>query len=315
MNSFYKNQWSSEGYCAIPDFFNNDYINNIIGKINNINFPVTGEFGYINFPSNYHYLNEISLHPDIIKACEVLLESNDIRLIQSEVWSKSSENSILKNGKLKPDSNSDQRMHMDYPNNYLTYPGKWGNPESVAIIIYYSDSNECNGQTAIVPRHDDDDIAYQHPYDKISGINKYVWFNDKETCEDYFKRNYPNDWKFRKILYDREIKVPYKRGTVLFYRHDLWHRGTPVLENQKRVVHNLGFKKSGCDYITVWNSGWAKSLCFNKDNLELLLSKLTNEQRRCLGIPDESSDYWNNEMILNVRQRYSKFGILLNSKL
>jgi hypothetical protein len=34
---------------------------------------------------------------------------------------------------------------------------------------------------------------------------------------------------FRASLYEREVAVGYQPGTVLLYRHDLWHRGTPLL--------------------------------------------------------------------------------------
>ena len=36
-------------------------------------------------------------------------------------------------------SNRDQRMHMDYPNHYLTHPPPWNQPEAVAAILYFDD--------------------------------------------------------------------------------------------------------------------------------------------------------------------------------
>ena len=70
--------------------------------------------------------------PFPIKYCKTLLDTSDIRLIQSDIWNKTN------NGKTHMDSNSDQRIHMDYPNNYLTHPNNWRNPDSIAIIIYFS---------------------------------------------------------------------------------------------------------------------------------------------------------------------------------
>ena len=51
-------------------------------------------------------------------------------------------------------------------------------------------------------------------------------------------------YEFRKKLYDREVLVKYSKGTVLLYRHDVFHRGTPVNANQKRLVQNLVYRRS-----------------------------------------------------------------------
>jgi hypothetical protein len=37
----------------------------------------------------------------------------------------------------------------------------------------------------------------------------------------------------------------YGCGTLLLYRHDTWHRGTPLLPGALRVVANLTFRKEG----------------------------------------------------------------------
>ena len=45
------------------------------------------------------------------------------------------------------------------------------------------------------------------------------------------KEHYPHFYEFRQQLYERECKVKFKKGTVLLYRHDLWHRGTGIAIN------------------------------------------------------------------------------------
>ena len=100
---------------------------------------------------------------------------------------------------------------------------KRDDPLSVAMIVYYSDSDITEGGTRVVPREGDDDIAYQHPYsEKISGLGKFPWINDKTDCEKFFENEFPEIFEFRKKLYEREIGVQFKPGTVLFYRHDIW---------------------------------------------------------------------------------------------
>jgi hypothetical protein len=92
----------------------------------------------------------------------------------------------------------------------------------VAMIVYYSNSEETEGGTRVVPRNGEDDPLYQMPYDKISGLGEFSWINDKTSCEKYFEEKHPEVYEFRKKLYEREIGVKFKPGTVLFYRHDVW---------------------------------------------------------------------------------------------
>ena len=68
--------------------------------------------------------------------------------------------------------NNNDQMHMDYGNNTFLHPSDWNNPEYVAAIIYFSDTNETGGKTAVVPENGVNDELYQFPYinmqDKIN---------------------------------------------------------------------------------------------------------------------------------------------------
>ena len=72
--------------------------------------------------------------------------------------------------------------------------------------------------------------------------------NDKSNTEKYFKENHPEIYDFRQQLYDRELKLSPDCGDILFYRLDLWHRGTPVKNGKVRFVMNLLWKKKECFY-------------------------------------------------------------------
>jgi len=298
-----KESWEKYGYCIMHDFLPETDLHKAMDCLQKIQFTNTHNFGshngFLEFPTNHYILNDITLHPKIITTCQHLLDSTDIRLIQSDFWSKTNDATNTEN------SNQDQRMHMDYPNNYLTYPNDWNSPESVAIIIYYSDSDHCGGQTRLVPRLGENDLLYKEPYDKIAGLGNYPYNNDKTITEEYFKTHHPEVYSFRQQLYEREITANFKPGTVLFYRHDLWHRGTPIKLGQTRIVQNLGFKKAHCDWITCWNKGWARKLCDYTNPLERLLQKSSNLQRVCLGIPDNKSNYWNEKKRKAMEIRYN----------
>lgn len=300
-----KKQWRENGYFMYHDFFPEDFLNQILEEIKNLSTKNNYDFGSINgcleFPIESKVLNLVTLYPKLIKCCQELLNTSNIRLIQSDIWSKHND------GNQPLDSNQDQRIHMDYPNNYLTHPDIWENPESVAIIIYYSDSQKCEGFTKLVPKNIQTEHLYQYPYKNIIGLKKNErWANDKNIVEDYYLKNNKEIYQFRKELYNFEISPVFRPGSVLFYRHDLWHRGSPIKFGENRIVHNIGFKKAHCDWITTWNHGWARTLC-SSSNMENLLGSLDNEQRKCLGFPDKL-EYYNDHMkeILNYRYGISK---------
>ena len=59
-------------------------------------------------------------------------------------------------------------------------------------------------------------------------------------------------------LYRRERAVEYTAGTVLLYRLDLLHRGSPVLPGMVRHTHHLNYRRAECDWIG--HNTWAKDL-------------------------------------------------------
>ena len=80
-------------------------------------------------------------------------------------------------------------------------------------------------------------------------------------------------------LYPREVVARYQFGSVLFYRHDTWHRGRPVKPGARRLVQNITFTKLGRDWLNVLHPGWSWSM-YRKDKLmEKLVAQATVEQR------------------------------------
>jgi predicted 2-oxoglutarate/Fe(II)-dependent dioxygenase YbiX len=59
--------------------------------------------------------------------------------------------------------------------------------------------------------------------------------------------NHPDFYALRQKLYAREHRVKFRPGTVLLYRHDIWHRGTPVNHGKLRIVANLGYKRADAE--------------------------------------------------------------------
>ncbi len=124
------------------------------------------------------------------------------------------------------------------------------------------------------------------------------------------KENKPEMYEFRKKLYEREIPVKFTRGTVLLYRHDVFHRGTPVKPQKFRIVQNLIYRKSDAEWITNWNQGFARCMYGNGQKFitETIIGKSSPEQRCVLGFPAPDHRYWNRVTLNAVCARYEMFG-------
>ncbi len=260
------------------------------------------------FPSQHSAAcNQVTLHPNLLRAVADLLQTQvtDIRLTQSDLWPKYGR---------EPGShdldNADQRIHCDYPNHTLTHPPRWDDPDAVEIIIYLSEFDACEGSTAVVPRQGRDDPAYPWPIMQTPGVAGLDYVNDKAHAEAYLEDAAPEVAAFRQEhLYAREVLAHYQFGSVLFYRHDTWHRGTPVKPGALRLVHNMTFKKARAEWVNVLHPGWAWSMYRRDQFMEKLIAQATVEQRCVLGFPAPGSGYWNEDTIAAVQARYGAHGI------
>jgi len=250
-------------------------------------------------------VNEVTLHPRILKAVSQLLscEISRLRLTQSDLWPKQG-----RPGPVNQYDNWEQRIHVDYPNHYLTHPPPWDSPEAVEMIVYFDHVEESGGPTTVVKRTGPDDEVYRWPIVQTPGVGAVPWINDKTCAETYLKKHHPDLHEFREKLYAREAAVKYSPGTILFYRHDTWHRGTPVKMGALRLVMNLTFKLADSFWISGWNSCWAKAMYTPEFILETIVAKGTVDQRCVLGFPEPGHKYWTRETVEAVTARYGPLG-------
>jgi len=248
------------------------------------------------FPSKYKSLNMISLNKEILSCAQQLL-NGPVRLIQSVAWAKTCRG-----------ENNDQRHHMDYGNNTFVHPPSWNNPNAVACIVYLSSTKKCGGTTAIVPRIDNNDKWYKPPYIKMPGQNGLTFINDKDQAE-YMLFNKGID---RSELYNRELLMDFDVGDILWYRHDVWHRGTPIKKGRVRYVINLAFAKPNSPLLT-WNAGFTRKRYYGW--MEKYISTMNNYQLFAIGFPHPLDPYWTNETIEWTRNRYESYGFDLNKYL
>ena len=259
------------------------------------------------FPSDSAACNEITLHPNLLAAVAALLgvQVGELRLTQSDLWPK-----YGREPGAHDLDNADQRIHCDYPNHSLTHPPPWDQPEAVEIILYLSEFAACEGGTAVVPRTGPADPAYQWPIINTPGVAGLNYVNDKQHAEAYLRETAPNVAEFREEhLYAREVRARYQFGSVLFYRHDTWHRGTPVKNGGLRLVHNLTFKKASSEWVNVLHPGWSWSMYRRNQFMEKLIARASVEQRAVLGFPLPTSPYWNADTVAAVAARYGAHGM------
>jgi hypothetical protein len=266
-----------------------------------------GSGGRLQFPATRASVNEITLHPRLLGAIAQLLDvsERELRLTQSDLWPK-----YGRSTRSSERDNDDQRIHVDYPNHSLLHPPPWTSPEAVEILLYLSDVDECGGATALVPRAGDSDPAYRFPIVDTPGVGALEWLNDRESAEAYLHKHAPEVARFRaEQLYPREVHARYRFGTMLLYRHDTWHRGTPLRPGTMRLAQNLTFRKAGSEWVSVLHPGWAWSMYRPGQPIERLIALSSIDQRCVLGIPAPGHPYWTAETLAGVSARYGPLGM------
>ena len=178
------------------------------------------------------------------------------------------------------------------------------------IIIFLSDVEACGGPTAVVPRQGPDDEAYPWPVVQTPGVAGMDYVNNRAVAEEYVASVDEAVAEFRnKVLYAREVQARYGVGTVLLYRHDTWHRGTPVKKGARRLVQNLTFKRADSRWVHVLHPGWTWGMYRPSQTMERLIARSSVEQRAVLGFPPPGDDYWCRETVAAVQARYGAYGI------
>lgn len=307
-------QWRDEGFLLVDGVFSGDAVHAALDDITRFQMSKQGTNDFEvgdgkTFPTKLSNLDALSISPRLLTAIEQLLGTTDIRMSQAETWKKVG--LVFQPGEDNTFSNQDQRMHMDYPNHTLVHPPRWETPEAVAVIIYLSDCKDCGGATRLVPRLPAPavDELYQWPYVNMPGFGEIPWKNDRDTVESYLREHYPEIAASREKLYAREQSITFSPGTVLFYRHDLWHRGTPLIPGSERFVQNLVFKRAHCHWLNNWNRGTAYSMYDRTLYVEKLIARSTVQQRHCLGFPAPGSPFWTPDTVEAVRRRYESLGM------
>ena len=155
--------------------------------------------------------------------------------------------------------------------------------------------------------------AYDEMYDtntelnlRSPGLCGIPYVNNKQEAETLMSRVDEGTHLARQRAYNREVHIDIATvGTVLFYRLDVWHRGTPVHVGKVRCIHNIVWKRPDAfayGMSTNWNSGFCNKL-YN-GWLETFVASLQYEQLLAIGFPPRESPYWTPRTVATVQKRY-----------
>lgn len=265
--------WFEHGYVVIPDFLTSDELAQARAGFRR-HFPTWAEYSetperystlpvWKEFPFASDFLNSMTVHPALIELVQRALGVKDVFITQALLW-----------GKYAGLGDWEQPHHMDYGNNTLVVPRDEGEFRQVPMILYYEDVDLTLGPTHVLSQRD------------TAVLPKYPLSVTREERPD---------------LYEKEVAVTVKAGSLLLYTQATFHRGTRMTATAgARFSHHIVWRRAGYEWM-----GWrAFPREGNDPNMARFLTRATVEQRNVIGFPAPGHPYWTDETINGVSLRY-----------
>eukprot|EP01044_Picomonas_judraskeda_P003836 COSAG03_NODE_326_length_8956_cov_4.802077_4_plen_180_part_00 len=109
-----------------------------------------------------------------------------------------------------------------------------------------------------------------------------------------------NSKELKRRLYREGRPVRYRKGTILLYRLDAWHRGTPPLPGKLRINHHIIWRKASSEWVQ-----WQAYPTPMSNMPTRFLERLSPEQRGLFGFPAVGSHYWNEDTVVRLALEHS----------
>jgi hypothetical protein len=173
-------------------------------------------------------------------------------------------------------TNYEQPMHTDRNHSWLP---PFGEPMQLQLFLYLSDVDDGNAPTHLVPR--------TSTGDRSTNVWGAMPNGDPE-------------------LYAAERPAPGRRGSVLAYRNDVFHRGVDlVAPGTVRYILGTGFKVAGVDWIGyhAWQSR-ATGLEWTQ-----FAEGSTPRELELLGFPPPGAPIWSDALLDATAERYPKLDL------
>jgi hypothetical protein len=211
-------------------------------------------------------LNRLFVHPALVDFAERALQTSDLRLYQAHV-----------SARYTGDADYEQPMHTDRNHSYL--PAIPGPPwMHVEMFVYLSDV--------------DDDCAPTHAVAlQDSGA--------RSTNEIFFPEQDPD-------LFAHERAAVAKRGSVLAYRNEVFHRGVNITRPRgSRFLMAVAFRNTVADWVgylspqsNSTHPGWTR-----------FVEESGPRELELFGFPPPGHEVWTEELIAATQVRYPKLDL------
>ncbi len=213
-------------------------------------------------------LNLIGVHPALIAFAKAALQTDDVRIYQSQAWAK-----------FTGDADYDQPFHCDFANHTLTVPSEDPANNAVTIFCYFTDVTDAHGATHYVTRPDSAGIA-----------GPEASLDPDPAAQASLQAG------LAKVA--RSSASP--AGTAIAYTTDVYHRATNLTApGGRRYALMACYKKAGDDSIgfTAWpfhhTRPWAN-----------IFDHATPEQLACFGVQRPGHPFWTETTLRRARTRF-----------
>lgn len=272
-------EWHKHGYVVVPDFLTPAELDAALANVadytptwdeyaarpQRYQHVSRHEFDFREFPYTGDALNDLTVHPDVVRFVKESLGTDEIALATSLLWAK-----------YAGTFDFDQMLHADFRNNTLVYPKDEGIYRQVPFILYLTDVTEDLSPTWVVSQ-------------EVTGSDVDTVVGKTLTPESH------------EAAYREQHPVTVKAGSLLIYTMKTFHRGSAMTASAgARFSLHFVYRAAACQWM-----GWRAWARYGQDaEMIHFLTRATPEQRSLLGFPAPGHDYWDDETLRAVGLRY-----------
>lgn len=210
-------------------------------------------------------LNRLFVHPAVVGFAREALDTDDLRMYQSRLWSKYGDG-----------TNYEQPLHRD--GNHSLAPLRMEAPWwYMECFVYLSDVDATNGAPRLVPASDAAAVGAPAVTDRR-----------------------PVPPSEQPALYEREVAASGSAGSLLAYRSDIWHRGMPLAPGTERHVAVLAFRPAGLD----WVGFDAHPPKINTAEFHQFARHASPDELALFGVPLPGHQFWTAEAVEQLGSLY-----------
>ncbi len=211
-------------------------------------------------------LSRLCVHPSIVDFMERALESEDLRVYQTQI-----------SAKYAGDANFEQPMHTDRNHSFLPprMEPPWWHVES---FLYLSDVDEGTAPTHLVRRQD-----------SVGRSTNWIFMPDGDP-----------------EIYAAERAAIGRRGSLLVYRPDVFHRGTDLTRpGSHRFLLNVSYKVAGNDWIGYHS---VQSNATHPSWVQFVESS-TPRELELFGFPPPGHPVWTETLVSETGEKYPQLDV------